>query len=76
MIRSKNCLLIVAGILQADRLAPYQCINCLHYVRSMSIDLIKGDDFTLKRTRSRLYPAETMTIGLALVNNTPAQAKS
>ena len=47
----------------------------------MSIDLIKENGFTLKKTRSRQYPAETMTDAdytddLVLLTSTPVQAKS
>ena len=46
----------------------------------MSIDLIKENGFTLKETRSRRYPIETMTDAhyaddLALLANTPDQAE-
>ena len=46
----------------------------------MSIDQIKENGFTLKYTKSRRYPIETMTDAdytddLALCANTPAQAE-
>ena len=47
----------------------------------MSIDLIEENGFTLKKTRGRWYPAETMadanyTDDLAFLANTPVQAES
>ena len=47
----------------------------------MSTDLIKENGFTLKKARSRRYPAETITGAdyiddLTLLVNTPAQAES
>ena len=36
-------------------------IICLDYVLWTSIDLIKEDGFTKKKTRSRWYPTETIT---------------
>ena len=70
---------IVTGVLQGDILAPYLFVICLNYVLWISIDLIKENSLTLK-TRSRWYPAETMTDAdyandLVLLANTPAQAK-
>ena len=50
---------IVAGVLQRNILALYLFIICLNYVLWMSIDLIKENGFTLKR--SRQYPIETIT---------------
>ena len=46
-----------------------------------SIDLIKENNFTLKKTRSRRYPAETITNAncaddLELIVNTPTPAES
>ena len=71
----------VAGVLQGDILAPYLLILCLDYVLRTSIDLIKENCFTLKKTRSRRYPAKTRTDAdytdyLALNVNSPAQAES
>ena len=44
---------IVAGVLQEDTLVPYLFIMCLNYVLKKSIDLMKENDFTLKKARSR-----------------------
>ena len=47
----------------------------------MKRNLMKENGFTLKKTRSRSYPAETITNAdcaddLVLLANTPAQAES
>ena len=47
----------------------------------MLTDLIKGNDFTLKKLRSRRYPTEILTEAdhadcIALLANTPIQVKS
>ena len=64
MVRSPNGDIyffdIVARVLQ-DPLAPSLFIICLDYVLRTLIDLIKENDFTLKKTRSRRYHAETIT---------------
>ena len=52
---------IVAGILQEDTLVSYLFILCWDYILWTSIDLIKGNSFTLKKARSRQYPTETIT---------------
>ena len=52
---------IVAGVLQGDTEMPYLFIICLDYVYRTSGDLIKENDFTLKKPRSRWYLAETIT---------------
>ena len=44
---------IVADVLQGDMLAPYLFIICLDYILQMSIDLMKGNGFTLAKERSR-----------------------
>ena len=49
---------IVAGVLQADTISSYLFIICLDYVLWTTIDLIKDNGFTLKKTRSRRYPAD------------------
>ena len=51
---------IVAGVLQGDTLTPYLFIICLDYVLWISIDLMKENGFTLKKAKSRWYPAETV----------------
>ena len=72
---------IAAAVLQGDTLAPYIFIICLDYVLRTSLDTIKEEGFTLKKARSRLYPAQIITDAdyaddLALLANTPAQAES
>ena len=72
---------IVAGGLQGDTLAPCLFIICLEYVLRKSIDLMKENSFKLTKERSRRYPAQTITDvdyadDIALVANSPAQAKS
>ena len=54
-------LTTVAGVLWEDTLAPYLFIFWLDYILLMLIDLIKENGFTLKKAKSRWYPAETMT---------------
>ena len=71
---------IVAGVLRGDTLAPYQFIIYLDYVLRTSIDLIKENGFTLKKARSRRYPAKTITDAdyvddISLLVNTPILAK-
>ena len=71
----------VAGVLLGDTLEPYLFIICLNWVLWTSIDLIKENGFTLKKAKSRLYPAETITDtdyadDLVLLANTPGQVKS
>ena len=71
---------IVAGVLQGDTLAPYIFIICLDYVLRTSLDLIKDKGLTLKKAKSRRYPAQTITDAdyaddLALLADTPAQAE-
>ena len=70
----------IAGVLQGDTLTPYLFIICLDYIFRTSIDLMKVNGFTLKKTRSRWYPAETITDAdyaddIALLANTPTQAE-
>ena len=72
---------IVTGILQRHTLAPYLFIICQNYVLQTLINLMKENDFTLKKARSNWYPPETITDtdyadDLALLANTPAQAES
>ena len=52
---------IATGVLQGDTLAPYIFIICLDYALRTSLDTIKEKGFTLKRARSRRYPAQTVT---------------
>ena len=72
---------IVAGVLQGDTLVPYLFIICLDYVLRTSIDKIRENGFTLKKKRSRRYPAKTITDAnyaddIVLLANTPNQAKT
>ena len=72
---------IVAGVFQGFKSASYLFILCLDYILQTCLDLIKENGFTLKKARSRQYPAETMTDvdytdDLALLANTPSQAES
>ena len=50
---------IVAGVLQGYTSVPYLFIICLDYILWMSIDLIKENDFMVKKARSKWYPVET-----------------
>ena len=52
---------IVAGVLQGDTLTPYLLRIYLDYVLWVTIDLMKENGFTLKKSRSRQYPAETIS---------------
>ena len=64
---------IVAGVLQEDTLVSYLLIICLDYVLRTSVDLIKENDFTLAKARSRWYFAQTITdanYDIALLANT------
>ena len=69
---------IVAGVLQGDTLAPHLFIICLEYVLRMSIDKIRENGFELTKKRSRRYPTKTITDAdnIALLANTPNQAKT
>ena len=72
---------IVTRVLQGEILAPYLFIIWQVNVQWMSIDLIKENGFTLKMTRNRQYPTETMTDAnyaddLVLLKNTAAQVES
>ena len=68
------------GILQVDTLAPLLFIICLYYVLRTSIDLHFEKGFTLHNSRSRRYPAVTITDAeyaddLALYTDTCAYAE-
>ena len=52
---------IVAGVLQADTLAPSLFIICLDYVLRTLIDKIRENSFELTKKRSRRYPAKIIT---------------
>jgi len=72
---------IAAGVLQGDTLAPYIFIICLDYVLRTSLDTMKEKGFTLRKARSRRYPAQTVTDvdyadDLALLADTPTQAEA
>ena len=69
---------MVAGVLQRDTLALYLFIICLDYVLRTSIDKIKRNGFERTKTRSRRYPAKTITDAddIAILANVPAQAET
>ena len=72
---------IVAGVLQGDTLVPYSFMICPDYELPTLIDLMKENGFTLGKTRSRRYPAHTMTDtdytdDIALLANPPTQTES
>ena len=72
---------IVAGVLQWDTLAPYMFIICLDNALRTSFDLMKENDFTFAKARSRGYPAQSITYtdyaeDKVLLANTPTQAES
>ena len=86
LLPRKVCLLdgdidffdIVASVLEEDTLAPYLFIICIDYVLQTSIDLMKENYFTLKKARSRWYPAQTIMDAdyaddIVLLTNTPTQ---
>ena len=72
---------IEASVWQGDTLAPYLFIISLDYVLKTSIDLMKENDFTLAKERSRRYLAQTITNvdyadDIVLLTNTPIQAQT
>ena len=72
---------IVAGVLEGDTLAPYLFIICLDYVLRTLIDRIRENGFELTKTRSRRYPAKTITDtdyadDIVILANTPDQAET
>ena len=76
--RGTNFLDIVAGVFPWDTFAPYLFILSLDYILLTSRDLMKENDFILKKARSRRYPTETMkdaeyTYNQALLANTPSK---
>ena len=76
-----NFFNIITGVLLADTLIPYFIIICPDYIVWMLIDLIIEYDLTLKNTRSRRYPTETVTdinytYNLVLLVNAPTQAET
>ena len=52
---------IVTRVLQGDTFAPYLFMICLDYILWMSIYLLKENCSMQKKSRSRQYPAETIT---------------
>ena len=68
----------VAGVLQGDTLALYLFIICLDYMLRTLIDKIKENGFELTKKRSRRYLTKTITGAdyIAILANTPAQAKT
>ena len=77
----KDFFNIVTGVLQEGTLAQYKFTICLNYILQTSIDLIKENSFTLKKTRSRHILLKIMTetdfaADLVLLANTPVKAES
>ena len=73
-----NFFAIVAGVLTGKIFTPYLFID---YIRRTLIHLMKENGFTLKKARSRRYPAQTITNAdnaddIALLINTPIQVES
>ena len=71
----------VASIREGDTLVLYLFKTSLDYVLQTSIDLIEGNDLTLKKARRKRYPAETImdtdyADDITLLANTPTQAES
>ena len=67
-------------IINGDTLVPYLFITCLGYLLQISIYLMKENDFTLKKSRSKQYPAKIITDvdyadDLVLLTNTPARVE-
>ena len=50
---STNFFDIIAGILQGDTLTPYLFIIWLDYILRTSIDVIKENDFRLKKIKNK-----------------------
>ena len=59
--RNINFFDIIVSIWRGDTLATCFFILCLHYILRTSLDLIKGNSFTLKKTICRQSPGETAT---------------
>ena len=73
--------IIIIGVLQGDILVSFLFMMCLDYILPISIDLMKENGFTLKKSRSRWYRTKTITDtdyadDLVLFVNTLAQADS
>ena len=71
---------ILAGVLQGDTLAPYLFIISLDYAMRIATDNRTDLGFTLKKSRSRRYPAIVITDtdfadDIALLSDTLAQAE-
>ena len=49
---------IVIWILLGNTIVPYLFMLCLEYVPRISIDLVKEEGFTLKKSKCRRYPAK------------------
>ena len=73
---------IVAGVLQGDTLTPYFFIICLDYVLQTLIDLMKENDFKLKKgqetdyTPQKLLQTQDYADDIALLANILTQAAS
>ena len=52
---------ILAEVFQGDTLTSYFLILCLDCILWTSIELINENGFILKKSKSRQYPAKTMT---------------
>ena len=79
--RDTDNFVIVAGMQQGDRLAPFLFIICLGNVLRRSIAKMKEYGFKLGKERSGRYPAEAIQSAnyandIALLANTPALAKT
>ena len=76
-----DCFDLVVDVLQEDTLAWYLFIICLDYVLRTSIDIMKDIGFKRAKEWSRRYLAQTIANpdyadDIALLTNTPAQAKT
>ena len=72
---------IVTGVLQGDTLTPFLFIIYVDFVLQTLIDLIKENDSTLKKIRSKWYPTKTIMDAdyvddLLLLANIPVQIKA
>ena len=76
-----NLFDIVTGVLQEDTLVQFLSIICQDYIQRISRDQMKKSSFTLKKAKSKWYPAEKNTYedyvdDLVLLSNTAAQVES
>ena len=73
-----NFFVIALGVLPRDTLAPYVFIISQDHGLRTSIELMKGNVFTLRKVRSRRYSTETImdvdyADDIALLANTQAE---